>query len=48
MLFKIAGILALAAVFFETAAIIFIIVPVIVVSIYTVVYSYFEYQKEMK
>ncbi len=47
-LFKIAGIIALAAVFFETAAIFFIIVPVIIVSIYTVVYSYFEYQKEMK
>jgi uncharacterized membrane protein len=46
-LFKIAGILALGAMFFETAAIFFIIVPVIVVSIYTVVYSYFEYQKEI-
>jgi uncharacterized membrane protein len=45
-LFKIAGIVALAAVFFETAAIFFIIVPVIIVSIYTVVYSYLEYQKE--
>ena len=45
-LFKIAGIVALAAVFFETAAIFFIIVPVIIVSIYTVVYSYIEFQKE--
>ena len=45
-LFKIAGIVALAAIFFDTAAIFFIIVPVIIVSIYTVVYSYFEYQKE--
>lgn len=44
--FKIAGLLALIAVFFETAAIFFIIVPVIIVSIYTVAYSYFEYQKE--
>ncbi len=47
-LFKIAGIIALGAVFFETAAIFFIIVPVIVVSIYTVVYSYLEYRKETK
>jgi len=45
-LFKIAGILALGAVFFETAAIFFIIVPVIIISIYTVLYSYLEYQKE--
>jgi uncharacterized membrane protein len=47
-LFKIAGILVLGAIFFETAAIFFIIVPVIAVSIYTVVYSYIEYKKEMK
>jgi uncharacterized membrane protein len=47
-LFKIAGIVALAAVFYETAAIFFILVPVIIVSIFTVVYSYIEYQKEMK
>ena len=45
-LFKIAGILALLAIFFETYAILIIVVPVIMVSIYTVVYSYFEYQKE--
>jgi uncharacterized membrane protein len=45
-LFKIAGILALFAIFFESYAILVIIVPVIMVSIYTVVYSYFEYQKE--
>ncbi len=47
-LFKIAGILALLAIFFERYAILIIVVPVIIVSIYTVVYSYFEYQKEMK
>ena len=45
-LFKIAGIVALAAVFFESAAIFFIVVPVIIVSIYTVLYSYIEYQKD--
>ena len=45
-LFKIAGILDLGAIFFETAAIFFIIVPAIIISIYTVLYSYLEYQKE--
>jgi uncharacterized membrane protein len=47
-LFKIAGIIALAAIFFQSSAIFFIIVPVIIIAIYTVIYSYFEYQKEMK
>jgi uncharacterized membrane protein len=45
-LFKVAGILSLFAIFFENYAILVIVVPVIIVSIYTVVYSYFEYQKE--
>jgi uncharacterized membrane protein len=45
-LFKIAGILSLLAIFFESYAIFIIIVPVIIVTIYTVLYSYFEYQKE--
>ena len=45
-LFKIAGVVALLAIFFESFAIFFIVVPVILISIYTVVYSYFEYQKE--
>ncbi|MGB8216529.1 MAG: DUF1648 domain-containing protein [Candidatus Methanoperedens sp.] len=45
-LFKIAGIVALFAIFFESYAILVIVVPMITVSIYTVVYSYFEYQKE--
>ncbi|VVB91544.1 Uncharacterised protein [uncultured archaeon] len=47
-LFKIAGILALFVIFFERYAIFIIVVPVIIVSIYTVAYSYFEYQKETK
>ena len=47
-LFKIAGVVALLAIFFERFAIFIIVVPVILISIYTVVYSYFEYQKEMK
>lgn len=45
-LFKIAGILALFAIFFESYAILVIVVPMIMISIYAVVYSYFEYQKE--
>lgn len=45
-LFKAAGILALFGIFFHDYAILFIIVPVIVFSIYAVVYSYVEYQKE--
>jgi uncharacterized membrane protein len=45
-LFKIAGVVALLAIFFESFAVFFIVVPVILISIYTVAYSYFEYQKE--
>jgi uncharacterized membrane protein len=47
-LYKIAGVVTLLAIFFETYAIYIIVVPLIMVSIYTVVYSYFEYQKEIK
>jgi uncharacterized membrane protein len=45
-LFKIAGVVAISAIFFESIAIFIIVVPVILISIYTVVYSYFEYLKE--
>ncbi|MCZ7357015.1 MAG: SdpI family protein [Candidatus Methanoperedens sp.] len=45
-LFKIVGVVTLLAIFFESFAIFIIVVPVILISIYTVVYSYFEYQKE--
>jgi uncharacterized membrane protein len=47
-LFKIAGVINLLAIFYQNYTIFFIVVPVIIVSIYTVVYSYFEYQKEMQ
>ncbi len=47
-LFKIAGIVALVAIFFQSYAIFFIVVPIIIVTIYTIAYSYFEYQKETK
>ena len=47
-LFKIAGVIALMGVFFQSYALFFILTPVILVAAYTIVYSYFEYQKEMK
>lgn len=47
-LFKIAGITSLIAVFTQRYAIIFIIVPVLLFSVYIVVYSYLEYKKEKK
>jgi len=45
-LFKIAGLIALVGIFFKTLAVFFIVVPVLLVGIFTVVYSYVEYQKE--
>lgn len=45
-LFKLAAVIALGGLFFQNAiAIIFLIAPVIVFSLVTVVYSYFEYKK---
>jgi uncharacterized membrane protein len=45
-LFKAAGFIALLGVFFQDYAILFVIVPVILLSLFTMVYSYFVYQKE--
>ncbi len=45
-LFKIAGIIAFIGIFFESHALFFIFIPVILVATYTIIYSYFEYQKE--
>jgi len=47
-LFKITGIVALVGIFFPTYGLFFILIPVILVAAYTVVYSYMEYQKEIK
>ncbi len=47
-LFRIAGIAAISGTFFPKLAIYFILVPVIFVAGFTVVYSYVEYQKELK
>lgn len=44
-LFKISGIIAILGVFFRDLAFFFIIVPVILSSIYLVIYSYLEYKK---
>lgn len=45
-LFKITGIIACLGIIFPNGAFFFILFPVIIVSIYTVVFSYFEYRKE--
>lgn len=47
-LFKIAGVIAFAGVLAGRYAIWFILVPTLAVGVVTVVYSYFEYQKEGK
>ena len=45
-LFKVVGIIAFLGIIFPNYALFLILFPVIAVSIYTVVYSYFEYRKE--
>ncbi len=47
-LFKVAGVIALFGIFFQKYALFFILVPVILVTAYTIIYSYVKYQKEMK
>ena len=46
-LFKVAGVIAFVGIFFQSYALFFVLVPVISVAIYTIIYSYFEYQKEV-
>ncbi len=46
LLFKIAGIIALAGALFGKYSVWFVLVPVLVVSVYLVIYSYFEYRRE--
>ncbi len=45
-LFKITGIIALFGTFFPSKAIFFIFIPGILSAVYTIIYSYFEWQKE--
>ena len=47
-LFKIAGVTAMVGILFQSYAVFFVLIPAILVAAYTIVYSYFEYQKEMK
>ena len=47
-LFRSAGIAAIFGAFFPELALFFIIVPALFVAGFTVVYSYIEYQKELK
>lgn len=47
-LFKISGVIALFGVLFRGYAIFFIVVPAILIAVYTTVYSYREYQKETR
>ncbi len=46
-LFKIAGVVAFFGILLPSLAIYFILIPVLSVVVYTIVYSYFEYQKEI-
>ena len=47
-LFKIAGIVTILGIFFQKYILFFIFVPIILVVVYTTIYSYTEYQKEIK
>ena len=47
-LFKIAGVIAFAGVFFQNYASLLILIPVILVATYAIIYSYVEYQKGIK
>ncbi len=46
-LFKFSGVVAFFGVFFPDYAFFFMVVPVVLVSVYTVVYSYFEFRREV-
>lgn len=45
-LFKIAGIISILGIFFPKYALFFVLVPIILSSIYTIVYSYLQYKKQ--
>ncbi len=47
-LFKIAALISLVGIFFSDYALYFVVIPAISFALYTVVYSYFAYQKEIK
>jgi uncharacterized membrane protein len=45
-LFKITGLIVIGGIFFEKYILFFILVPVLVITVFLLVYSYLEYQKE--
>jgi len=45
-LFKISGILSIFGIFFQTYAFYFTIIPILFVTLYTIVYSYLEFERE--
>jgi len=47
-LFKVAGLLVLVGIFFPKCALFFVLIPIFLIVIYLIVYSYLEYQKETK
>jgi len=47
-LFKIAGILTVVGTFFQRYLLFFILIPLIFIFLYTMIYSYLEYRKEIK
>jgi uncharacterized membrane protein len=47
-LFKVAGVISLVGLVFQPIAIIFVILPAILIAVYTVAYSYFEYKKTLR
>ena len=47
-MFKISGVIACIGVFLPDYALLFVIIPVVLVAVYTVIYSYLEFQKEIK
>lgn len=47
-LFKIAGVISLFGAIRPSYAIFFMVIPAILVALYTIVYSYFEYQREIR
>jgi uncharacterized membrane protein len=47
-LLKIAGVITSVGVFFQKYMLFFIIIPVVVAAIYAIIYSYIEYQREIR
>jgi len=47
-LFKASGVIAFIGMFFQDYALFFVLIPVILAAVYTIIYSYVEYQKETK